>query len=121
MPVKLGRFIPCSADAFFSQAGITTLEPFERFDRWIDHLLHPAGFGQPEFSVSGLLVPWTVITGALGFLAAWLAAAILEHTGMTRHLWHLPLFFLALVVLFSALCGTLFFPWRQGRSTTSPR
>ena len=66
--------------------------------------------GQAEFSVAGLLVPWITIVGALGFLAAWLVAAILERTGLSRHVWHLPLFFLALVVLFSALIGTVFFP-----------
>jgi hypothetical protein len=37
-------------------------------------------------------------------------AAILERTGLSRHVWHLPLLFLALVVLFSALIGTVFFP-----------
>jgi Protein of unknown function (DUF1656) len=36
--------------------------------------------------------------------------AILERTGLARHVWHLPLFFLALAVLFSALLGTVFFP-----------
>jgi Protein of unknown function (DUF1656) len=65
---------------------------------------------QPELSVAGLLVPWITIVGALGFLAAWLVAAILERTGLSRHVWHLPLFFLALVVLFSSLIGEVFFP-----------
>jgi hypothetical protein len=107
--MKLGAFISCSI-AFFPQLCAGTLEPFERFDRWIDYLLHPTGWGQPEFIISGLLVPWTVIAGALGFLAAWLAVAILERTGLTRHVWCLPLCFLALVVLFSALIGRAFFP-----------
>jgi hypothetical protein len=66
--------------------------------------------GQPELSVAGLLVPWITIVGALGFLAAWVVAATLERTGLSRHVWHLPLFFLALVVLFSSLIGTVFFP-----------
>ena len=65
---------------------------------------------RPELSVSGLLVPWIAIVAALGFLAAWLVVAILEHTGLTRQIWHLPLFFLALAVLFSALLGSAFFP-----------
>jgi len=64
----------------------------------------------PELSVAGLLVPWIAIIGTLGFLAAWLAVAILERTGLSRQLWHLPLFFLALAVLFSALLGAVFFP-----------
>ena len=45
-----------------------------------------------------------------GFLAAWLVIAILEHTGLTRHIWHLPLFFLALVVLLSSIIGFVCFP-----------
>jgi hypothetical protein len=41
---------------------------------------------------------------------AWLVMAILERTGLSRHVWHLPLFFLALVVLFSSLIGMEFSP-----------
>jgi hypothetical protein len=51
-----------------------------------------------------------VIVGALGFLAAWLVVAIMEHTSLSRYVWHLPLFFLALVVLFSSLIGIVVFP-----------
>ena len=64
----------------------------------------------PELNLNGLLVPWLVIIGALGSLAAWLVVALLERTGLSRHVWHLPLCFLALVVLFSSLFGMLFFP-----------
>jgi Protein of unknown function (DUF1656) len=72
--------------------------------------VNPTCCGQPELSIAGLLVPWITIVGALGFLAAWLVAAILERTGLSRHVWHLPLFFLALVILFSSLIGEVFFP-----------
>jgi hypothetical protein len=72
--------------------------------------VNPTSCGQPELSVAGLLVPWITIVGALGFLAAWLVAAILERTGLSRQVWHLPLFFLALVILFSSLIGEVFFP-----------
>ena len=108
--MKLGACISCSTGAFFPPVAIATLEPFERCRRSIDFLLPPTGWGQPELIISGLLVPWTVIAGALGFLAAWLVAAILERTGLTRHVWCLPLFFLALVVRFSSLLGMAFFP-----------
>lgn len=64
----------------------------------------------PELRVIDLLVPWIAIVGALGFLMAWLVMAILERTGLSRHVWHLPLFFLALVVLFSSLIGMEFSP-----------
>jgi hypothetical protein len=48
--------------------------------------------------------------GLSGFLAAWMVVAIMEHTGLSRYVWHLPLFFLALVVLFSSLIGMLLVP-----------
>ena len=72
--------------------------------------VNPTSCGQPELNVAGLLIPWITIVGALGFLAAWLVVAILERTGLSRQVWYLPLFFLALVVLFSSLIGEVFFP-----------
>jgi Protein of unknown function (DUF1656) len=103
VPMRLTLFIPCSIAAVFPHADEATLEAVGKFDRWIH-------CGQPELSVAGLLVPWIMFVGALGFLAAWLVMAILERTGLSRHLWHLPLFFVALLVLFSSLIGALFFP-----------
>ena len=108
--MKLGRLLACSIAAFFPQAGRAALEPVGRSDRWIDYPVHPTGWEQPEISVAGLLVPWIVTIAALGFLAAWLVTAILERTGLARHVWHLPLCFLALVILFSSLIGAVFFP-----------
>ena len=72
--------------------------------------LFAGGLNRPELRVTDLLVPWIAIVGALGFLMAWLVVAILERTGLSRHVWHLPLFFLALVVLFSSLIGMEFSP-----------
>ena len=57
-----------------------------------------------------LLFPWIFVVSLLGFLGAWLVMAIMEHTGLSRHIWHLPLFFLALVVLFSSVIGFIFLP-----------
>ena len=108
--MKLGRLLSCSIAAFFPQAGRAAWEPVGRSDRWIDYPVHPTGWGRPEISVAGLLVPWIVTIGALGFLAAWLVTSILERTGLARHVWHLPLCFLALVILFSSLIGAVFFP-----------
>jgi len=65
---------------------------------------------RPEFRVGEVLVPWTAIIGALGFLAAWLVQTVIEYTGSSRYVWHLPLFFLGLVVLFSSLIGLAFSP-----------
>jgi hypothetical protein len=65
---------------------------------------------RPEFRLLDLLFPWIMLIGFLGFLAAWLVVAIMERTGLCRRVWHLPLFFVALVVLFSSAIGMLFFP-----------
>jgi hypothetical protein len=65
---------------------------------------------RPEFRIFDLLIPWIFVTSALGFLAAWLVVAILERTGLSRHIWHLPLFFLALAVLLTSIIGFVCFP-----------
>ena len=65
---------------------------------------------RPEFRILDLLIPWIFVISALGFLAAWLVVAILERTGLSRHIWHLPLFFLALAVLLASIIGFVCFP-----------
>jgi hypothetical protein len=68
------------------------------------------GANRPEFRILDLYVPWIFVISLFGFLAAWLLIAILESTGLSRHIWHLPLFFLALVVLLSSIFGFVCFP-----------
>ena len=63
-----------------------------------------------EFRFGEVLVPWVVLIGVLGFLVAWLVVAVMERTGLSRYVWHLPLFFVALVVLFSSLIGLVVSP-----------
>ena len=65
---------------------------------------------QAEIQVGDLLIPWILAIGPIGFLLAWLVMAILEYTGLSRFVWHLPLFFIALVVLFASLIGIFFRP-----------
>jgi hypothetical protein len=65
---------------------------------------------RPEFRIFDLLIPWIFVMSVLGFLAAWLVVAILERTGLSRHIWHLPLFFLALAVLLTSIIGFVCFP-----------
>jgi Protein of unknown function (DUF1656) len=65
---------------------------------------------RPEMKLGEVLIPWIVVIGTFGFLAAWLVVAIMERTGLSRYVWHLPLFFLALVVLLSSVMGMLFQP-----------
>jgi Protein of unknown function (DUF1656) len=74
---------------------------------------HLSVFGvadRPEFRIFDLLIPWIFVICSLGFLAAWLVVTILERAGLSRHIWHLPLFFLALVVLLSSLIGFVCLP-----------
>jgi Protein of unknown function (DUF1656) len=72
--------------------------------------LFAVALNRPELRVTDLLIPWIVMIGLLGFLTAWLVVAIMERTGLSRYIWHLPLFFLALVVLFSSVIGLAFLP-----------
>lgn len=65
---------------------------------------------QPEIRFGDLLVPWALVIGTIGFLLAWLVVAILEYTGLSRYIWHLPLFFITLVLLFASLIGMVFRP-----------
>lgn len=58
-----------------------------------------------EIDVFGLFLPWWLVIGVLAYLAAWGAVMVLERLHLTRHIWHLPLFFLALVVLFYSAIG----------------
>ena len=58
----------------------------------------------------GLLFPWIFVVSVLGFLAAWVVIAVMEHTGLSRHVWHLPLFFVALVILLSSIIGLVCSP-----------
>ena len=69
-----------------------------------------AGANRPEFRFLDLLIPWIFAVSLMGFLAAWVIVAILERTGLSRHIWHLPLFFLALVVLLTSIIGFVCFP-----------
>ena len=54
--------------------------------------------------------PWSMAIIVLGFLCAWAVNDLLERLGLTRHVWHLPLFFAALAVLFGSLIGLFFAP-----------
>ena len=64
----------------------------------------------PELQLVDLLVPWNVGIGLVGFLLSWLILSVLERLGWTRFFWHLPLFFLGLLVLITSLLGMWFHP-----------
>lgn len=63
-----------------------------------------------EQSIYDFNTPWSMAIVVLGFLSAWIVTSLLEHLGVTRHVWHLPLFFAALTVLFGSLIGLVFAP-----------
>ena len=63
-----------------------------------------------QIQIGDFFLPWGMVIGTLGFLAAWLVIHIMELKGWTRHVWHLPLFFVALVTLFGCLIGLVLAP-----------
>lgn len=60
--------------------------------------------------VLGMFIPWWLVVGALAYLAAWVVVMVLERLRLTRHIWHLPLLFLALIVLFFSVIGLILAP-----------
>jgi predicted naringenin-chalcone synthase len=78
--------------------------------KWQLVRLLTGALNRPELRFSEVLVPWIMIVGALGFLVAWLVVAIMEQSGLSRYVWHLPLFFVGLVILLSSLIGMMCSP-----------
>lgn len=64
----------------------------------------------PEFRIGDFLMPWGMVISALGFLIAWLVVGELERRALTRYIWHVPLFFVALCVLIGCVLGLIFAP-----------
>lgn len=63
-----------------------------------------------EIQFGDFLVPWGMVVGAMGFSLAWLVMVILERVGLTRRIWNLPLFFVALAVFFGCVIGLVLSP-----------
>jgi hypothetical protein len=68
------------------------------------------GLNYPELDFLGFFIPWAMVMGVMGFLLAWLAVLGMERLGWTRVIWHLPLFFVALCLIFSFCLGLIFTP-----------
>jgi hypothetical protein len=64
----------------------------------------------PEIVLGDFMLPWGMVIGALGFFAAWAIVGVLEQLRLTRHIWNLPLFFIALCVLCGCTLGLIFAP-----------
>ena len=67
-------------------------------------------FKNAAIDVLGMFSPWWLVVGALAYLAAWVVVMVLERLHVTRHIWHLPLLFLALIVLFFSVIGLILAP-----------
>ena len=65
---------------------------------------------RPEIQISDFGAPWSAAVITVGFILAGITQFVLERAGLTRHVWYLPLFFLALVVLFTSLVGLVVAP-----------
>lgn len=64
----------------------------------------------PEIVLGDFMLPWGMVISALGFFAAWLVVGLMERFRLTRYVWNLPLFFLALAVLLGCSMGLIFAP-----------
>jgi hypothetical protein len=67
-------------------------------------------FKNAAIDVLGMFIPWWLVVGVLAYLAAWVVVMVLERLHVTRHIWHLPLLFLALIVLFFSVIGLILAP-----------
>jgi hypothetical protein len=65
---------------------------------------------RPEIEIGSFLFPWGMAMAAIGFVVAWGAVSLMEIRGWTRHVWNLPLFFVALAVLVGCVAGLIFAP-----------
>lgn len=63
-----------------------------------------------ELHVGDFLLPWGMVVSAFGYLAAWGVVIVMERLGFTRRVWNLPLFFVALAVLFGCVIGLILAP-----------
>jgi len=63
-----------------------------------------------QFLLGDFLLPWEILIGSAGFLAAWLLLVAAEWMGWTRYLWNVPLLFIALAILFSSALGLCLAP-----------
>jgi hypothetical protein len=61
-----------------------------------------------EFAIGGIYLPPLLIAGALGAIAAGVAATWLNRFRLSKYFFYPPLVFLALAVIFTVLFGTFF-------------
>jgi hypothetical protein len=64
----------------------------------------------PEIVLGDFMVPWGMVIAAAGYLLALVTVIALERFRLTRFVWNLPIFFVALAVLFGCVLGLVFTP-----------
>ncbi|MEO0794398.1 MAG: DUF1656 domain-containing protein [Verrucomicrobiota bacterium] len=64
----------------------------------------------PEIDVLGFYLPFVLVIVTGGFLLAWAVAWMMDMVGLTRFVWHPPLFLFSLMVACSAGLGLILFP-----------
>ncbi len=64
----------------------------------------------PEIRLGDFLFPWVMVMGAIGFVLALFLTSVIERVGLTRGIWHLPVFFVGLVVLVGCGLGLILAP-----------
>jgi len=63
-----------------------------------------------EFSISGIYMPPLLIAAILGTITAVVAAHMLNRFRLSRYFFYPPLVFVAMVVIFTVLFGTIVIP-----------
>ena len=63
-----------------------------------------------EISVGGVYVPSLMVYAFAGFVLSYGISSFLQQKGWSRHIWHLPLFFLSLWFLVTFSLGLFFYP-----------
>jgi hypothetical protein len=66
--------------------------------------------GPVELSLNGVYYPPWLLAALLGLMLAIVVAALANRTGLSRFVWHPPLFFAALVIACTVLVGTTLVP-----------
>lgn len=66
--------------------------------------------GPVELSLNGVYYPPWLLAALIGLAFAIALAALANRTGLSRFVWHPPLFFAALVIACTVLVGTTLVP-----------
>jgi len=64
-----------------------------------------------EIAVGGVYFPPLLFAGALGTVAAWIAAYLLNRLDLSRYFFYPPLVFVAMTAIFTVLIGRTLVPW----------